>query len=134
MVLAGTVEVLLYVTYQAHEARSHWFTHFFVGASVALICMAVWIVEENRPVSYPALWLVLGHLIAMFPDFLFALGIPHRRWMDAFLGHISTPSVPGRNLTWYAVFLAALAVYLAADARLRARQSTGRGGRRRRRG
>jgi hypothetical protein len=131
-ILAGVVEVALYRTYQAHEARFHWFTHFFVGGTVGLIGMTVWIVEEKRPVRLPALWVVLGHLVAMFPDFLFRLGIPHRRWMDVFLGHISTPVVPGRNGTWYAVFLVALAGYLAADARLRARRSAGSGGRRRR--
>jgi hypothetical protein len=36
--------------------------------------------------------------------------------MDVFLGHVSTHFVPGRNLTWYVVFLACLAVYLAAVA------------------
>ncbi len=67
----------------------------------------------RRAVRLPGLWVVLGHLVAMFPDFLFAAGIPHRRWMDVFLGHLSTHFVPGRNLTWYAVFLGALAGYLA---------------------
>jgi hypothetical protein len=54
----------------------------------------------------------------MFPDFLFTAGMAHERWIDVFLGHISTHFVPGRNLTWFAVFLAALAVYLAVLARL----------------
>lgn len=121
-ILAVAIEVFLYVSYQAHEARFHWFTHFFVGATVALIGMTAWVLLERRSVAYPILWLVLGHLVAMFPDFLFTFGIPHRRWMDVFLGHLSTHFVPGRNVTWYAVFLAILAVYLTADARLRARR------------
>ncbi len=29
--IAVAVEAFLYLTYQAHEARFHWFTHFFVG-------------------------------------------------------------------------------------------------------
>lgn len=33
---------------------------------------------------------------------------------DVFLGHIGSHFVPGRNLTWYLVFLAALAAYLSA--------------------
>ena len=37
--------------------------------------------------------------------------------MDVFLGHISTHFVPGRNLTWFAVFLLLLSVYLAVVAR-----------------
>ncbi len=131
--VAVCVEAALYATYQAHEARYHWFTHFFIGASVALIAMAVWIVEEKRPVPYPAIWIFAGHLVAMTPDFLFAFGIPHRRWMDVFLGHISALSVPGHNLTWYAVFLVTLAGYLTADARLRSQQVAKSGGKRRRR-
>lgn len=31
---------------------------------------------------------------------------------DLFLSHTSTHIVPGRNLTWYAVFLASVAVYV----------------------
>jgi hypothetical protein len=38
--------------------------------------------------------------------------------MDLFLGHISTHFVPGRNLTWYLVFLAALGLYLLVLSRL----------------
>ncbi len=133
--LAICAGVGLYVTYQAHEARYHWFTHFFIGASVGLIAMSVWIAEEKRRVPYPAIWIFAGHAVAMAPDFLFAFGIPHQRWMDVFLGHLSALSVPGHNLTWYAVFLVTLAGYLTADARLRAQRDAGRstGGRRRRR-
>lgn len=131
--VAVAVEVALYVTYQAHEGRYHWFTHFFIGAGVALIAMTVWIVEEKRPVPFPVIWLVAGHLIAMLPDFLFARGIPHRPWMDVFLGHLSAVLLPGHNLIWYAAFLVTLAGYVAADARLRSQQVAKSGGRRRRR-
>ncbi|MGH3845770.1 MAG: hypothetical protein ACRDS0_30760 [Pseudonocardiaceae bacterium] len=111
-------EVELYASYQAHEARFHWFTHFFVGGATALVLMAVAVVQRRRPVPLPGLWVILGHLIAMFPDFLFSAGIPHRHWMDVFLGHLSTHFMPGRNLTWYLVFLAALAGYLAVVTRI----------------
>ncbi len=67
---------------------------------------------------YPLVWPVLGHLFAMFPDFLFTAGTAHYRWMDVFLGHISTHFVPGRNLTWAAVFLVALGIYLTVLARV----------------
>lgn len=127
--LAVAIEVLLYVFYFAHEARFHWFTHFFVGASVALLLMSVVSVRTRRPVPLPLLWPVLGHIVAMFPDFLFEAGIAHRRWMDVFLGHLSTHFIPGRNWTWYALFLLSLALYLqvaggqvpheAAESRLR---------------
>jgi hypothetical protein len=79
--------------------------------------------HTRRPVPVPLVWPVLGHLYAMFPDLLFSTGhVAHQRWMDVFLGHISTHFVPGRNLTWYVVFLAATAVYLGALHRLRSRE------------
>ena len=55
----------------------------------------------------------------MFPDFLFTAGMAHERWIDVFLGHISTHFVPGRNLTWFVVFLLALGAYLVVLARSR---------------
>ncbi len=123
-VLGCTVAVLLeaglYKSYAGHDARFHWFTHFFVGASAALVVMAAVAWCRRRPVRLPLVWVIVGHLVAMFPDFLFTAGIAHRRWMDVFLGHISTHFVIGRNLTWYLVFAAALGAYLVAlDTRAR---------------
>ncbi len=77
--------------------------------------------RRQRPVRYPLVWPLLGHLFAMAPDLLFTAGAAHQRWMDVFLGHISTHSVWGRNLTWCAVFLAAFAGYLAVLDRIRVR-------------
>ncbi len=111
---AVVVEVALFVSYRGHDARFHWFTHFFVGASVALVGMALVVRRRRRPVGYPLVWLLLAHLVAMFPDVLFVGDEAHARWMDVFLGHISTHFVPGRNVTWYVVFLAALGLYLVA--------------------
>ena len=110
--LAIAVEIALYRFYFAHEARFHWFTHFFVGGALALIVMSLVAWRTRRPVRLPLIWPILGHIVAMFPDFLFEAGIAHRRWMDVFLGHLSTHFISGRNWTWYAIFLASLAVYL----------------------
>lgn len=112
-VLAVLVEIGLFRSYQGHDARFHWFTHFFFGASAALVAMSVVAWQTRRPVPLPLLWLLLGHLVAMTPDFLFTAGIAHRRWMDIFLGHNSSHLVAGRNLTWYVVFAVCLAAYLA---------------------
>lgn len=120
--LAAGVEVLIYVFYFAHEARFHWFTHFFVGGSFALLLMTAIAWRTRHPVPYPLAWPVVGHIVAMFPDFLFEAGIAHRRWMDVFLGHLSTPFIPGRNWTWYGIFLGSLALYLSVLSRLVARQ------------
>ncbi|MBW3574378.1 MAG: hypothetical protein KY450_05850 [Actinobacteria bacterium] len=122
-VLAVAVEIALYLSYRGHDARFHWFTHFFVGSAVALLIMSVVALRTRRPVPLPLVWPLLGHLYAMFPDFLFTGGhIAHEPWMDVFLGHISTHFVPGRNLTWYVVFLAAVALYLGVLHRLRPRR------------
>jgi len=111
------VEVGLYLSYRDHDARFHWFTHLFVGASFALVVMAAVTSRTRRAIPCPLVWPLVAHLFAMTPDFVFAAGQAHQRWMDLFLGHISTHFVPGRNLTWYAVFLAALALYLLANDR-----------------
>ncbi|MBW3555709.1 MAG: hypothetical protein KY454_02105 [Actinobacteria bacterium] len=117
-VVAVVAEVGLYASYRGHDARFHWFTHFFVGASFALVVMAVVALRRRRAVPVPLVWPFIAHVVAMFPDFLFAAGIAHQRWMDVFLGHISTHFVPGRNLTWFVVFLLALGFYLAVLGRV----------------
>ncbi len=114
---AVAAEALLFLTYQAHEARFHWFTHFYAGGSVALVAMAIWRIRTGSPVRRPLMWPILFHVVAMFPDFLFAFGIAHRRWMDVFLGHLSIHFVPGRNWTWYLIFLCTLAGYLISTVR-----------------
>jgi len=118
--VAGVVvEIGLYLSYRGHDARFHWFTHFFVGTSTALVVMAAVAWRRRRPVGLTLVWPLLGHLLAMLPDLLFTAGTAHQRWMDVFLGHISSHAVRGRNLTWYGVFLAALAGYLATLDRIR---------------
>ncbi len=116
-VLAVVVEVALFSSYRGHDAKFHWFTHFFVGASAALVVMVGVALRTRRPVPLPLVWPLAGHLFAMFPDVLFNAGVAHQRWMDVFLGHVSAHFVPGRNLTWYLVFLASLAAYLAVVSR-----------------
>lgn len=108
---AVAVEAVLYASYRGHDASFHWLTHFFVGGSVALLLMSAWSARRRRPVPRPILWVLAGHVYAMVPDLLFRAGIAHEQWMDAFLGHVSSHEVPGRNLTWYAVFLGCLALY-----------------------
>ena len=109
---AIVVEVLLYLSYRGHDARFHWLTHFLVGASFALALMTVQSWRTRRPTRFPLVWLLLAHLYAMVPDLLFSLGVPHYRWMEVFLGHISSHFAPGRNFAWLAVFAASLGVYL----------------------
>lgn len=108
-------EVLLYLSYQHHDARFHWFLHFFVGTSATLIVMSLLICWSNRIIVFPLLWLLAGHAIAMFPDILWNFQLSrHQPWMDVFLAHISSHFIPGRNWTWYALFLVCLALYFFA--------------------
>lgn len=88
------------------------------AGSVALLVMAAVTARSNRPTPLPLVWPFLAHVMAMFPDFLFAAGVAHEPWMDVFLGHINSHFVPGRNVTWFVVFLIALGTYLWALARL----------------
>ena len=117
------IEVALYLSYRGHDARFHWATHFLVGASVACGAMAVYAWRRQRPAPLPVAWVLVVHLYAMFPDFLFEAGTPHEWWMEVFLLHIRSHFVPGRNLFWLAVFAVALAGYLSVLDRQR-RQET----------
>lgn len=120
------IEVALYLSYRAHDARFHWTTHFLVGATFALLLMTVYAWSLRRPVRAPLLWVLLAHLYAMFPDFLFEAGRPHEWWMELFLLHIRSHLVPGRNLFWFATFLVALGGYLVVlDRRGRAAPGPG---------
>lgn len=116
--LAVVAEIGLYSSYRGHDARFHWFLHFFVGASAGLLAMAAVAWRTRRPVPLPFVWPVLAHVVAMSPDIAFSAGYAHRRWMNVVLGHISTHYVPGRDLTWYVVFAGSLGLYLAVVSRL----------------
>lgn len=105
-------ELFLYLNHFAREARFHWFTHFYVGGAVALLVVTIVARRTGRPVPLPLLWPILGHVVAIFPDFLFEAGIAHQRWMDVFPGHLSSRFIPGRDWTWYGIFLGSLAVVL----------------------
>jgi hypothetical protein len=113
LVFFATAEVLLYFSYQHHDSRFHWFLHFFVGTSAALGVMTLITYWSNRTILFPFLWLLIGHVIAMFPDILWSAELlPHQAWMDIFVLHISSHFIPGRNWTWYVIFLLCLALYL----------------------
>ncbi len=108
-------ELLLFLSYRGHDARFHWFTHFFVGASVALIIMSIITWRARRAVRLPLLWIFLAHLFAVFPDLLFSrFNIAHAtNRSDFFLLHIHSHFIPGRNITWYLIFITTLGLYLS---------------------
>jgi hypothetical protein len=114
-------ELIMFSIYNGHKASFHWFTHYYVGAIVALLGLSIWKLSTHRSVVWPLGWLYLGHLLAMIPDLLYDYAhIPHRLWMDVFLGHISSHFIPGRNWTWYVLFLLSLSIYLIVTYRANA--------------
>lgn len=122
--LAGfcAAEWFLYLSYQEHDGLFHWFLHFFAGSSAALLTMAVITVRLGWVIPHPLVWIFASHLIAILPDILWNFRLAtHQPWMDLFLGHIATHFIPGRNWTWYAIFLASLAVYFYARASVESR-------------
>lgn len=111
-------ETALFRTYRANDARFHWYVHFLAAGQVTLHALA-W--RRRRGMSVPPVvgTVVAVHLLAAVPDVLFMGGIAHRRWMDVFVGHISSHRMPGRNTTWYGLFLLALSDYLRSAPRPR---------------
>ena len=106
------VEAALFASYRHHEAGFHWSTHFLVGLTTASAVLLGWLVVKGAPARAQLLWVLGMHAVAMFPDVLFTRGHqPHDEWMDVFLGHISAHYVPGGDVTWLAVALAASGAY-----------------------
>lgn len=100
--------MVLYRTYVGHDAWYHWTTHFLVGVIVAAAWNAAYLRVRQRPAPGQLLSVLGFHLVAMAPEIAFRAGVPHYRWMDAFLGHVSSHYLPGGDRTWLA--LACLAV------------------------
>jgi hypothetical protein len=60
-------ELIMFSIYNGHKASFHWFTHYYVGAIVALLGLSIWKLSTHRSVVWPLGWLYLGHLLAMIP-------------------------------------------------------------------
>lgn len=115
LVLLLVAEILLFLTYSAHDARFHWATHFLVAVIVAFMVMAVYLRLRNAPGPRFLLLLILGlHLLAMAPDLLFRAGVPHAAWMDIFLGHVSAHYLPGGDTTWLVSAVIVVTGYVVA--------------------
>ena len=123
LVLLVGAEHALYVSYDVHDARFHWATHFLVGLAFAALVLLARLLLTGAPGPRLLLTTVLGfHLFAMLPDLLFRGGVPHSRWMDVFLGHVAAHDLPGGDGSWLVIALVCLGLYAAALAAwLRAR-------------
>ena len=125
LVVLILAEVVLFASYDAHDARFHWATHFLVALSFTALLLLVRLLLSGAPgPRFLLLTLLAFHLFAMTPDLLFRGGVPHYRWMDLFLGHVAAHYLPGGDGRWLAIALTVTAVYVAAlTAWLRARRA-----------
>lgn len=130
LVLLIVVEVGLFSTYGAHDARFHWATHFLIAVSVSSVIFLVTLLLTGAPGPRYLLAVVLGiHLIAMAPDLLFRAGIPHQPWMDVFLGHVTAHRLPGGDTGWLLIAVVSSSAYIVAITLwLRARTTEARHG------
>ncbi len=111
-------ESYLYWQYAAHGAQFHYFIHGFTGVAAGV---AVLVLVRGGRVSTrgPAFDVVLaaaaGRLLSAMPDVLFlAADLPHERWMDVFVAHISVHFVPAPVAATFTVFVLAVAGATAA--------------------
>ncbi|MGI8535795.1 MAG: hypothetical protein ACR2K2_04695 [Mycobacteriales bacterium] len=112
LVLLVAVELVLYASYAAHDARFHWATHFLVGLIAAALWQSVHLLLAARPGRRQLATIVVFHLWAMWPDLLFRVGEPHEYWMDWLaLGHVSSHYLPGGDNSWLALGLLAAGGY-----------------------
>lgn len=91
-------EVALAAAYTARGTGWHFLLHSTLGAGAGLVLATVLATLRTRAASPPGQavgWAVLGQAVSVTPDVLFAAArVPHRRWMDFFLAHISMHLTP----------------------------------------
>lgn len=130
LALLVLAELVLYASYNAHDAQFHWATHFLVALAFASLVLLVRLLVTGVPGPRLLLPAVLGlHLVAIAPDLLFRAGVPHYPWMNVFLGHVAVHYLPGHDGTWLVIALTALGLFVGAlTAWLRARRTEAQGG------
>jgi hypothetical protein len=107
-------EALLFASYRSHESGFHWATHLLVGVAAAALWNLGWLALKRAPAPAQLLSVLVAHLLAMFPDFLFSAGVPHYAWMDVFLAHNSSHHLPGGAFGWLVIALTLSGLYAAA--------------------
>lgn len=104
-------EVALAAAYTARGTGWHFLLHSTLGAGAGLVLATVLATLRTRAASPPGQavgWAVLGQAVSVTPDVLFAAArVPHRRWMDFFLAHISIHLTPQPLLVTTGAFLVA---------------------------
>jgi len=104
--------LLAYGVYASHEPGREWTEHWLAGSFAGTIAMALCQALLRREVQAPLAWVVLGQVAAVIPDLMLKGGVPHRPWMNLFVGHLVVHDVPGPLVTWLAALAVASVLYL----------------------
>lgn len=102
--------VLVEVAFLAHEyavrgTSWHYLLHSTIGAGLGLAAAGLYAAARDRRVS-PWPWALGGQLVSVTPDLMFVLDrMPHDRWMDVFVGHVTVHTGPQPLLVGLGVFL-----------------------------
>ena len=107
----AVAEVLLFLSYSGHDSRFHWAAHFLVALIATTAWLSVYLLVAARPAPLQVGTVLVFHLVAMFPDLLFFVGVPHYPWMDVFFAHVAVHYLPGGDTTWLALALVVVAAY-----------------------
>lgn len=113
LIVVVAAEVFLFHLYSINKSDVHWAIHFFVGLSAASLFNLTWLLLKSAPAPGQLLSILVFHLIAMFPDFLFRAHVPHEPWMNVFLGHIEVHYIPGGATSLLVIALILCGTYLA---------------------
>lgn len=107
LVALVALQGFLAASYAARGTSWHYLLHSILGAGAGLVVAALSAARTGRP-GHPVAWAVAGQLVSDAPDVLFVTAsLPHRRWMDVFLGHIRIHTAPQPLLVVTAAFLLA---------------------------
>ena len=102
--------------YISLAVQIHFFLHLFLGGTTALlVATAIGLRTGWFPPWLPLI--TIGAVVNAIPDVLYLyFHVAHRPWMDIFTWHIETHFMPGFPVSWYLLFLLALAAYFVAQA------------------
>lgn len=120
LLLVLALELLLWRGYASFRTTWHFLLHTGLGVGAGLSAAALLSAARRRPTRGLA-WGLGGQLLSVAPDVMFRmLRMPHERWMDVFIAHITIHTSPLPLLaTTSAGVLGTWAWFAAASARPR---------------